>query len=104
MLNRTAQELLRDGERQRIVQHNAEILALRDETSHRLEITDTEDKMHSDVVAAPMDHAQGISNPSDPSFINRNPLPKKTFQTAQKPTTPDADYSPQSWSPATRRR
>lgn len=101
----SVEELLRDDERQRIVRHNAEILAIRDETSHRLEITDAEDKMRSDIVAAPMDRAQGlgISNPSEPSFINRNPLPKKTFQTAQKPTTPDADYSPQSWSPATRR-
>jgi len=90
------EELFKDNERQRVVQHNAQLLALRDAQSHRLQIEDTAPltSQHSD-----QPRIEPLNVPQPPGQ-HRNPLPRKSFQTAQKPSTPDSDYTPQAWSPA----
>jgi len=99
------EELLKDTERQRIVQHNAQVLALRDAQSHRLQIEEPSIAKQTDpepqITAKPTPEDSEPGEQQDP---HRNPLPRKSFQAAQKPSTPDSDYTPQSWSPAGVRR
>jgi hypothetical protein len=100
-------DLVRDAERQRTVQHNAQILALRDAESQSLRIAESGQRLRQ----TPFTTTTTDTNPALPSEmkkeedkVTRNPLPKRSFKGPRLPSTPDADYVPQSWSPLSVRR
>lgn len=97
-----SQELRIDLERQKIVLHNARVLAQRDAESHRLQIANTGSPQIKNV--NPGEKRLEGNNNDGSGLSNRNTLPRKSYKGSQLPSTPDANYEPQGWTPSLQRR
>jgi len=99
-------ELMKDYERRKTLQHNTRVLALRDEESRKPRIAVSERAQP----ASPLSIAQGSllahADSENPSKMKskRDPLHKRSAQELRIPTNPGADYTPLSWSPTSARQ
>jgi len=71
--------------------------------AHNVQVLQARDERMQESLTPPPDVEKGIQLPSTDRKPERNPVTRRSLEPTSLPSTPDSNYTPQSWTPTAKR-